>query len=74
MHLSCSPPPPQSKIPQDCNNSGVGGVWGELVAGCRAQGGSEAEGWQLGPGPQAEESPQGSITLEEGELNYSMGK
>ena len=28
VHLSCSPPPPQSKTPQECNNSGVGGMWG----------------------------------------------
>ena len=46
---------------------GVGG----LVAGCRAQGASETEGWQISPGPQAEEGPQGSITLPKGKFTRS---
>lgn len=44
---------------------------GALVASSRAQGASEAQGWQLGPGPQAEESPQGSITLHTGKFTRS---
>lgn len=41
VHPSCSPPPPQSKIPQECNNSGVAGGR-EPRAALRQRAGSSA--------------------------------